>query len=291
MLLLLQRWMALICSLCCFAFAQSPQSPAFEVASVKISPAQTGRGSMRGGPGTADPGRISFTNVTLFNVILRAYDLKAYQLSAPDWLSSQRYDVTAQVPAGVSKAECNSMLQTLLNERFHMVLHHETKELQGFELVTGRGGSKLKKSSESGVPSAPAPSGPPKTDLAGYPELPGPGLVMMEGAKAGAVFVFLTARAQPLSALVELLSREFQMPISDQTGLNGNFDFKMEFAPQPPGALPAPPSPDRSPAPEEDAAPNLTTAVQQQLGLRLNSRKVPTDVLVVDRVGKVPTEN
>jgi uncharacterized protein (TIGR03435 family) len=279
---------ALICALCCAAFAQPSQSPVFEVASVKISPSQTGRGSIRGGPGTADPGRTSFTNVSLFNVILRAYDLKAFQLSAPDWLSSERYDITAQVPSGASQEQCNRMLQTLLSERFHMVLHHETKELQGFELLAGRGGSKLKPSSESGVTASPAPSGPPKTDSDGYPQLAGPGLVMMEAAKAGAVIVFLTARAQPLSALVELLSREFQMPISEKTGLQGNFDFKLEFAPRPPGALP---SPDRPPTPEDDAAPNLTTAVQQQLGLRLNSRKVPTDVLVIDRADKVPTEN
>src|SRR5947209_3748237 len=113
MMLLLQRRMALICSICYSVFAQPSQSPAFEVASVKISPSQNGRGAMRGGPGTADPGRISFTNVTLFNVILRAYDLKAYQLSASDWLSSQRYDITAQVPPGTSKEQCNRMLQTL----------------------------------------------------------------------------------------------------------------------------------------------------------------------------------
>src|SRR5262249_45263787 len=78
----------------------------------------------------------------------------------------------------------------------------------------------------------------------GYPQLAGPGLAMMEGAKAVAVIVFLTARNQPLSALVELLSREFQMPIIDQTGLKGTYDFRLEFAPRPPGALPAPLSPD-----------------------------------------------
>src|SRR5262245_30041888 len=101
---------------------------------------------MRGGPGTTDPGRISFTNVSLVNVLLRAYDLKAFQLSAPDWMSSERYDITAQVPSGASQEQCNRMLQTLLTERFHMVLHRDTRELQGFELVAGRGGLKLKPS-------------------------------------------------------------------------------------------------------------------------------------------------
>jgi uncharacterized protein (TIGR03435 family) len=183
------------------------------------------------------------------------------------------------------------MLQTLLRERFQMVLHHETRELQGFELVLGRGESKLKPPSDSSVTDALAPSGPPKTDSDGYPQLTGPGVVMMEAAKAGAVIVFLTARTQPLSALVELLTREFRMPISDKTGLSGNFDFKLEFAPRPPGALPPPPSPDQPASAENDAAPNLTTAVRQQLGLTLNPRKVPTDVLVIDRADKVPIDN
>src|ERR1043166_8643186 len=124
---------ALVCVLLCGALAQLSQPPVFEIAAVRASPVQRGRGSMRGGPGTSDPGRISFTNVTLFEIILRAYDLKAFQLSAPDWLSSQRYDVAAQVPSGATKEQCNRMLQTLLSDRFHMVLHHETKELQGFE--------------------------------------------------------------------------------------------------------------------------------------------------------------
>jgi uncharacterized protein (TIGR03435 family) len=262
-----------------------PSGPAeFEAASVKVSPSQTPRGRMRGGPGTEDPGQITFTNVTLFNVILRAYDVKAFQLSAPDWLSSQKYDIVARVPRGASKEQANRMLQTLLAERFHLVLHHETKDLQGFELVVGRSGSKLKPSADSGLPDLPPPSTPPKTDVNGYPELNGPGLLLMEGLRGQAVVVFLTARAQPLSALVELLSREFRMPILDKTGLAGKFDFKLEFAPQAPNALP----PETS---DDSAAPNLTTAVQQQLGLRLSSSKVATDVLIADRADKVPTAN
>jgi uncharacterized protein (TIGR03435 family) len=246
---------------------------------------------MRGGPGTNDPGRISFTNVTLFNVILRAYDLMAFQLSAPDWVSSRRYDIAAVIPAGASKEQCNRMLQALLAERFNLVVHHENRSLQGFDLVAGRGGSKLKGSAASSAPASGTSDGPPKIDSDGYPELTAPGLVMMEGAKAGGVIVFLTARSQPLSALVQLLSREFQMPIGDQTGLQGNFDFKLAFAPKPPGALPPPPSPDSPSNAADDVAPNLTTAVQQQLGLRLNARKVPTDVLVVDRADQLPTQN
>lgn len=279
----LARQAVLLCGFAGSVFSQASSHFGFEVASVKISPSQTARGRMRGGPGTADPGRISFTNVTLYNVVLRAYDLKRFQLSAPDWMSSQEYDIVAQVPAGATPDECNRMLQTLLARRFHLVVHHETRELLGFDLVAGRRGPKLTASSESGGAASSAASEPPKRDAEGYPQLAGPGMAMMEAAKAGAVIVSLTARAQPLSSLTELLSREFQMPIADRTGLEGRFDFRLEFAPRPPGALPT--------SAEDDGAPNLTSAVQQQLGLRLSARRIATDLLIVDRADRVPTEN
>jgi uncharacterized protein (TIGR03435 family) len=220
----------------------------------------------------------------LAGVILRAYDAKAFQLSAPEWVSTQKYDIAAKVPQGASKEEANRMLQTLLGDRFHLALHQETKDLSGFELVVGRGGSKLKASAAAVAPDTPPPSEPPKIDANGYPELDRPGLLMMEGVRGGAVVVFLTARAQPVSSLVERVSREFRMPVLDKTGLAGRFDFKLQFAPQPPGAIP--------PEVQEDtAAANLTTAVQQQLGLRLNASKVPTDMLIVDRAERIPSEN
>jgi len=258
------------------------QSPGFEVASVKPAPSRSVRASMRGGPGTVDPEQISFTSVTLMNVLLRAYDVKIYQVSGPDWLSSERYDIAAKIPPGTTKEQFNMMLQSLVAERFHLVLHHATKEFQGYELAAGKNGPKLKESEGSGADRQ-EPAAPPKTDSDGFPQLDGPGLVMMEGLKGRAVVSFVTAKSQPVSAFVEMLSREFRMPILDRTGLDGKFDFRLEFAPQAPGAL----APDTT----GEAGPNLLTAVQQQLGLRLNSRKIPLDVLVIDRADKVPTEN
>jgi uncharacterized protein (TIGR03435 family) len=106
---------------------------------------------------------------------------------------------------------------------------------------------------------------------------------MMEGVRGAAVVSFLTARAQPLTALVELITKEFRLPVTDKTGLAGKFDFTLEFAPQAPGTLPAD-------APDE-SAPNLMSAITQQLGLKLESKKIPVDILVVDRADKVSTEN
>jgi len=265
---------------CAMAYGQATSS--FDVASVKPSNAGV-RSSMRGGPGTSDPGRITYTNVTLFNVLLRAYNVKSYQLSAPDWMSSQRYDIAAKIPPGTSKESFERMLQSLAAERFHLALHRETHDLKGYDLAAGRTGPRLKASQATDTPAVEL-KGLPKTDANGFPQLDAPGLVMMEGARGKAVVIHLTANAQPLSALVELLSKEFAMPIQDMTGLSGKFDFHLEFAPQPPGVLEAAP-------PADDAAPNLVTAVQQQLGLRLNSSKVGVEVLVIDRADRVPTEN
>src|SRR4051812_689501 len=115
--------------LCTFVGATAfGQSPIFEAASVR--PAQTdarARSSMRGGPGTSDPGQITYTNVMLMSVLLRAYDVKTYQVTGPDWLSSRRYDITAKIPPGATKEQFNRMLQGLLVDRFHLALHHETR--------------------------------------------------------------------------------------------------------------------------------------------------------------------
>jgi uncharacterized protein (TIGR03435 family) len=259
------------------------QLPVFEVASVKPSRADMRvRSSMRGGPGTADAEQITFTNVTLMSVLARAYDVKNYQVTGPQWLSSERYDIAAKVAPGTTKEQFNLMLQNLVAERFHLALHHETKEFQGYELVVSRAGSKLKVSGESG-PDQPEPTAAPQRDANGFPQLEGPGMLMMEGVKGRAVISYLTARSQSISALADRLSREFRMPIVDKTGLAGRFDFKLEYAPQAPGAL----TPDTT----EEGAANLLTAVQQQLGLKLNPAKIPLDVLIIDRADKVPTQN
>jgi len=132
----------------CVAYGQS-----FEAISVRpAAPASDGRirPSMRGGPGTGDPDRIIFTNVTLLNVVLRAYQVKSYQATAPDWMSSERYDITAKIPAEATAEQFPLMLQGLLTERFHLALHHETKQLQGYELVRGKNKLKLKPTTENG---------------------------------------------------------------------------------------------------------------------------------------------
>jgi uncharacterized protein (TIGR03435 family) len=280
----LQRSIACMFALACLAaFGQSPQPLAFEAASLKPS-TSTVRGSMRGGPGTSDPIQLTMTNVTLLAMIVRAYDLKAFQVVAPDWTSSRKYDVAAKVPLGSTKEQCNAMLQSLLAERFHLTLHRETKDLQGYELVVGKNGAKLALAKP--VPDAAAESdAPPAIDANGFPKLTKPGITMMEGVRGKAVVSFLTAKAQPIASLADLIGKEFRLPVADRTGLSGLYDFQLEYAPERPGALPI-----ADDTPLEGAA-NLMTAVQQQLGLKLNPAKVKVEMLIVDRADQIPTGN
>jgi uncharacterized protein (TIGR03435 family) len=284
------------------ALGQSTDSPAFEVASVKPAAAQEpGRGSVnsvRGGPGSSDPGQVRYTNISLMNVLVRAYDVKPWQISGPAWLDMDRYDIAATVPPGATKEQFNLMLRNLLTERFHLALHHESKEVQGFELTPGKRGPKLKESAEveskAPTPAAPpafGPGIPPKIDANGFPQLDRPGMVMRMVMGPKGATAHLTARAQPVSALIQALSGQLRKPVIDKTGLAGKYDFTLEFEPEgmplgPGGAL-APGVVDAT----DESGPNIVTAVQEQLGLKLESKRIQLDMLIIDRADKVPTEN
>ena len=325
----------------CAAFGQAAEEvPTFEVASVKPAEPQTGMGMrvmMRGGPGTPDPGQLTYTNVSLKNVLMNAYGVKGYQINGPKWLDSERFDIAAKIPKDATKEQFKLMLQNLLAERFKLALHHETKELPMYALVVGKGGAKLKEAVEdgaaaSGVPpqgpgagtggtsvQLPPPSSPPPPPGAGYgaapvmgrmrmgadgmPQLP-PGagrngmiaMMMMNGRMR------MVANGQPVSVLIDPLTNQLGRPVVDATGLQGKYDISLDFVSEgmngPMGMMPSPPPPDGGPgggAPMAGApdggGPTVFTALQEQLGLKLEQRKGPVDLLVIDRMEKVPTEN
>ena len=296
-----------------FVFAQSGKLQ-FEAASVKPSaPPDGGRMMMiggRGGPGSDDPTRVRYSNASLAQIVANAYDIKSYQLTAPDWLDQQRFDIDAKIPTGATKEQANIMLQNLLAERFHMVVQHGSKEFQGYELVVGKSGHKLKQSSPEdaafdqsqprsmSAPPPPPPLGP--GGRMGPVKLDRPGLmVMMRMSPKGAV-TQMNARAQTMTQLLNMIGRQLNRPVNDGTGLTGKYDFQLEFSgdtpmgmggmllPPPPGGGINPPSNADAP---EDLAPALPTALQQQLGLRLESKKIPLPTITVEKADKVPTEN
>lgn len=214
---------------------------------------------------------------------MTAYDLKTYQVYGPAWLNTERYDIVARVPAGAAKEQVNVMWQTLLTERFGVVLHHESREFQVEELVIDKGGSKLKETTWDRA--APLPPGPPQQDKVGGLASPGQ-VVMISPREHGASF-HTVGKAQPISRLTALLGTELNRPVLDKTGLAGQYDYSLDYitnqaAPLPPGA---------APVNAGEPGPDIVAAVQQQLGLRLVPGKAMIDVLIVDKAERVPAAN
>jgi uncharacterized protein (TIGR03435 family) len=261
---------------CTVALAQtSVSAPSFEAASVKPSPLAGGRFSMSGGPGTNDPGRITYENVPLRIVLLNAYDLPNYRLTGPDWLNTLRYDIAASLPTGTGKEQFQAMLRNLVETRFQMKLHRESKEMPVYALVVAKKTSRLKATTEQsaeGEIATPIPGEGPD----GFPKLAmrSPGIVVE--TKNGTARI--SGKEIPIAKFADFLSGRTGRPVIDQTGLAGTFNFVLYF------------TPDGASAPD-NTEPDIFAALQEQLGLRLESRKAPVEFLVIDHAEKVPTEN
>ena len=252
-----------------------PASPvsAFEVASVKVAADPKGMTLTKGGPDTPSPTQWSGTNWSLDFLVTRAWHLSQSQISGPASMEDTRYDITARVPPNASPDDFNLMLQTLLKERIGLVVHHELREQPVYEMSIAKGGLKMKE-----------------------------GEPLKDGEKARAFSATtadggyrLVARMFRFFDIVTWWERFAQRPIIDHTGLNGNFDFVLEFPPDEPqsqssaGISSIPPGI----APGSAYLPKVTfpEAVEKQLGLRLEPRKAKVDVLVIERFNKVPSEN
>ncbi|HYW48921.1 MAG TPA: TIGR03435 family protein [Bryobacteraceae bacterium] len=311
----------------CLACAQPAQAPlSFEVASVKpAAPQELGRMMMgfRGGPGTPDPERLTCTNVTLKMLIQNAWDVRSFQISGPASLESEHYDITAKIPKGATKEQFQLMLQDFLAERFKLTLHHESKELPLYALVVAKNGPKMKESEEDPPPDPNAPkdaNGP--SAGGGLAPLPPPGRLPLgkdgmpqfpPGAGRGGMIMMvnngrfrMAGNKQPMARLADMLSQQLGRPVVDMTGLTKKYDYTLDYTPDPSqrmggpmgGMIMAPPphpgeggGAPAAPPPDPEAGPSLFTALQEQLGLKLDQRKGPVDLLVIDGVEKTPTEN
>ena len=249
---------------------------------------------MYGGPGTSSLGQIVYTNVTLKFLVGFAYGVTALQLSTPSWMDEEHFDIVAKVPAGATRADMLPMLQSLLEERFQLKVRHELRETQAYALTVGKNGSKMK-AYPMLLPEGVLEGGRPKftgVDKDGLPII-APGQVTgVRKISNGQTRISMTL--QPMKQVTDILSYDLRQPIVDQTGLTGRYDFHLTFATEGGGALPAvPDGGDLSTAPPQasDPAPTLISAVESQLGLKLERKKLPVDFLVVDHAEKQPTEN
>lgn len=246
-----------------------PDQLKFEVASVKPSLPGARSIGMQGGPGTSDPERMTWTSSPLLRIVIYAYGIRADQLSAPGWLGSAMYDISAKVPPGATREQSRRMLQNLLAERFHFSVHHEVRDFPAYNLVIYKGKPKLTASSAEHIALHASTEKPPGMRLS-----PRQLSIVTTGLRGNWT---ITGEAATVADLAVSLSTQAGRRVVDRTGLTGHFDFVLTFS--------------QSLAPESDAAPYILDALREQLGLDLQETKLPLDVVVVDRADRTPAEN
>ena len=259
--------------------AQTPATAAFEVASVRPNKSGDGRVMLGAQPG----GGFNATNVPLRLLLRQAFNVQDFQIvGGPDWIGSDRFDVIAKAPEGVEFTAdvMRSMLRSLLVERFTLAVHNETRDMPVYALMKARTDGKL------GAGLTPATidcaalggrrgGGPP-------PAPPQPGQKMECGMMIGPGK--LNAGGMPMSNLATALAPQVGRIVLDKTELTGNYDFELTYAPEAIGSVGGPPLINGGPLPVDPNAPNLFTALQEQLGLKLDSQRGPVDVVVIDRI-------
>jgi uncharacterized protein (TIGR03435 family) len=292
------------------AFAQAPAPLTFDVASVKPAQPPTPQAIMAGKiriGENIEAGRADYAFVNMEYLITKAYGVKAYQVSGPSWLQSERYDILAKLPEGATKEQVPEMLKALLAERFHLVVHHETKEHAVYALIVGKNGPKVKES----APESPAPEGaekPAGNAMSLAPSGDGRGMTL-KGPQGnmkismGSEGIRMEGSQVTMASFIEMVARFVDKPVVDETNLKGKYDITIEMSQaemmnMARSAGMAVPGGEgrgggRGAGPVEAADPSGGTIFQtiQNLGLKLDPRKSQLDMIVVDKGDKTATEN
>ena len=286
----------------------------FEVASISPSvPLQTqiSTGQLRVGATITDS-RVDLKSASLSELVAMAYRLKPYQLTAPDWMQSERFDVMATIPAGGNKEQVPEMMQALLADRFKLRVHTDKKEQSVYALIVGSDGHKLKSSDPAPqAPSEPEPGGQ-TVELAGQKirmgadgqsaTVSGPDGQSVRVSQVDGRMRMEFGRVS-MAQFAEQVSRFVDRPVIDVTGLTGAYEVPLELRPEdliamimvqaraagvslPVGALPGTTA-------GQAAEPSSSAVFEsvQKLGLKLDSRRMPVDMIVVDSAEKKPTDN
>jgi uncharacterized protein (TIGR03435 family) len=191
-------------------------------------------------------------NQTLKRLVERAYGVLPFQVAGPAWMESVRVDIVAKYPPDTQQADRSLMLRALLEDRFKLAAHRESKDLPGYALTVAKGGFKLK------------PAEPGSSDT----------------SRNGARILTLTAKKTSMDYLAGMIAESLGEPVVDKTGVQGVYDFELRWN-----------ADDQNATGLDADVPSLFTALQETLGLRLQSQKVPGEIVVIDHVERVPTEN
>lgn len=250
---------------------QSGQSAAaprqrFEVASIKRTP-----NDPPGNRFSPTPGRFYAEHVSVRFLIWYAHDIEDFRIiGGPSWIDSEKYDLDARAPGATLQQVRGPLLRQLLEDRFRLVAHRETREIPAFVLTTARGGPQLRMAADGAcqprVPGAPLAPGQRPADFCGFLGMGGNDL---------------RGTAIEMKDLAGILSMHLRRLVIDETGVTGKFNVALKWTPD--DTVAGAPPPDGAP-------PSFFTAIQEQLGLRLEAAQRPGEVLVIDRVAR-PTEN
>jgi len=245
------------------AFAQQQTTrPAYEVATIKLTAASSGNVGAK-----EDKAQVRFTGIPLRRLIQWAYQVYPFQVTGPPWLDDIHFDVFAKYPPNAKDEDRPVMLRTLLEDRLKLAVRRESKQLTGYALVIAKSGFKLK-------PVEPVESGPPVLFRLG--SMP-PGLDLQGGFRNST----LLGKKASMASLAYLVTRLWDQMVVDKTGLAGVYDFELRWN-----------NDDHNPVPADgDSFPSLFTALQETLGLRLQSEKVPVEMIVVRHTERAPTDN
>jgi len=275
-------------------FGQNPARLTFEVASIRPSPDAPPQGVVAGA--RIDGAQFRTSYLTLKDYIAAAYKLKLYQITGPDWIGTERFDVTATLPDGALPAQAPEMMQSLLEDRFQLKIHREKKEFPVYALVIAKGGLKMTETPPDADANADARA---PQEFTGAGSNQGVSVNLGQGASFTFANNKFEAKKLNMAAVAGTLERFLDRPIVDATDLSGRYDFSVPVTAEdyqsmlirsavvagvilPPNVLRL-----------IDGAPTPTSLFDglEKLGLRLEPRKAPLDTIVVDSSLKKPTEN
>jgi uncharacterized protein (TIGR03435 family) len=273
------------------AFSQTPAAqPEFEVASVKAS-TQSAMQQLNLGV-HIDGAMVTYTAATLRDYIRWAYNVKQNQISGPDWIASDRFDVVAKLPSGATRDQVPAMLQALLADRFKLKVHRDAKDFPVYALIVGKNGIKMTESAPDPVTDDNAP-GKANVDVNVSMGPRGAAVSLGKGSSMSFDAQRIVAKKITMSYLADSLARFVDRPVVDMTNLKGNYDFTLDYNMDDLRAVilsSAPPGTPLPPKPEGDPGVSLMDSLQAA-GLRLEPRKAPLEIIVVDHLEKTATAN
>lgn len=236
--------------------------------------------SVTGGVGSSNPLQITYRGAWLLNLIIEAYGVRADQITGPDWVKTTRYDIVANIPEGTTKDQFKVMVGNLLRDRFQLRFHMESKAQPVYALRVAKNGPKFKETARRTGETAGPSKGVGGLDEEGFPILPPNHQGAVSMPRAGELF--MAAQDVPITTLLGSIETKAGRPVLDETGLTGHYDFKVHFEWIRRGPATGDPS---------DPPPDIFVALEQQLGLKLESARRDLDQFIIDSIEREPTEN